>query len=93
MDALICILEMLLISSHHDQADTTPDDTEVPLALGILDFQRVVEVYAYITQIPSTCRADDIHCRLKDDLLNDVHGIRCVLFMNRYKKNVHNIRK
>jgi len=50
------------------------------LTILLLDFKVAEELYADLAQIlvPLTCRQDDIHTRLKEDLLNPIHGLRCL---------------
>ena len=48
------------------------------LTILLLDFKVAEELYADWIQIHLTCRQYDIHIRLKEDLLNPIHGLRCL---------------
>jgi hypothetical protein len=48
------------------------------LTILLLDFKVAEELYADLVQIPLTCRQYDIHIRLKEDLLNPIHGLPCL---------------
>lgn len=78
LDALSNILETLQIQSTYENNARN---------LGILDFKVAQELYADIAQIPTNCREDDIHTRLKDDLLNPIHGVRCLIYINKRGKH------
>ncbi|CAC5384101.1 unnamed protein product [Mytilus coruscus] len=81
LDALSNILETLQIQ--HVQSTYQNNARN----LGILDFKVAQELYADIAQIPTNCREDDIHTRLKDDLLNPIHGVRCLIYINKRGKH------
>lgn len=78
MDALSNILETLQIQSTYQNNARN---------LGILDFKVAQELYADIAQIPTNCREYDIHTRLKVDLLNPIHGLRCLIYINKRGKH------
>ena len=87
MDALICIFEMLLLPSNYETTDINTNDIELcSIPFGILDFKIVAEIYADIARIPLQCRVDDVQTRLKDDLMHQIHGIRCIIYTNKNKK-------
>jgi hypothetical protein len=44
------------------------------LTILLIDFKVAEELYADLVHIPLTCRQYDIHIRLKEDLLNPIHG-------------------
>ena len=48
------------------------------LTILLLDFRVAEELYADLVQIPLTYRQYDIHIRFKEDLVNPIHGLRCL---------------
>lgn len=83
LDALICIFEMLNLPSNYETTDIDKNDDELQLIpFGILDFKIAAELYADIASIPIQCRLDDVHTRLKDDLMHQIHGIRSIIYTN-----------
>ncbi|CAG2198433.1 CHEK2 [Mytilus edulis] len=74
---------MLNLPSNYETTDIDKNDDELQLIpFGILDFKIAAELYADIASIPIQCRLDDVHTRLKDDLMHQIHGIRSIIYTN-----------
>ncbi|CAC5384654.1 LRRC8 [Mytilus coruscus] len=89
VDALSCVLEDLLYQ-HCDLESIGPTIYErytSKRANGIIDFQVGLDIYADFIGAPLYVRKDDLSTRFKDDLLDPVHGIRCIVY------NPHNSEK
>ncbi|CAG2257842.1 unnamed protein product [Mytilus edulis] len=82
IDALSCVLEDLLYQ-HNDLESIGPTIYErytSKRANGIIDFQVGLDIYADFMGAPLYVRKDDLSTRFKDDLLDPVHGVRCIVY-------------
>lgn len=79
IDALCQILETLL-SVYSAGPELPEHNVEPNLPMSIMDFDVGLDIYADFIHAPLDIRNDDISSRFKDDLIDPVHGIRCVIY-------------
>ena len=73
IDSLSCVLEDLT-------CQPPINDRNIHPAIGILDYQVGLDIYADYLGASLHVRNDDLSTRFRDDLLDPDHGLRCIIY-------------